>query len=100
LWIVTVCCLEEIQKADEQHIETALGQLWFCIPFYQFLFTACDGWYMLCSTVFSAVAVQKSNCLASMINQTVEMIISFASERSKLMSWRFHAFVSTLALSI
>jgi hypothetical protein len=26
LWIVTVCCLEEIQKTDEQHIETALGQ--------------------------------------------------------------------------
>jgi hypothetical protein len=26
LWIVTVCCLEEIQKADE-HIETALGQI-------------------------------------------------------------------------
>jgi hypothetical protein len=25
-WIVTVCCLGEIQKADE-HIETALGQL-------------------------------------------------------------------------
>ncbi len=34
-WIVTVCCLGEIQKADE-HIETALGQLWFCISFYQF----------------------------------------------------------------
>jgi len=27
LWIVAVCCLEEIQKADEQHIEIALGQL-------------------------------------------------------------------------
>jgi hypothetical protein len=27
LWIVVVSCLEEIQKADEQHIETALGQL-------------------------------------------------------------------------
>jgi hypothetical protein len=41
---------------------------------------------ILCSTVFSAVAVQKSNSLASMINQTAEKIISFASERSKLMS--------------
>jgi len=77
-----------------------IGAIVILYSILSILFTACHGWYILCSTVFSAVAVQKSNCLASMINQTVEKIISFASERSKLMSWRFHTFVSTLALSI